>query len=154
METWRHALALGLLIGGGCTPAPAPPPAAGDAGAEDGGALACPVAAGAAGAITAKADALRTGWYPDQPLLAPAVVGSAAFGRIFRTPLPLASPEVVLAQPLVFDATVFVATEANDLYALDAVTGAVEASRALGPSWKGATSIARTCRSSASPGRR
>jgi hypothetical protein len=85
--------------------------------------------------ITAKNDALRTGWYPNQPALHPAIVGGDGFGRLFKTELPLQPGEMVLAQPLVFGTTVFVVTEANNVYALDGETGGVTASRSLGPSW-------------------
>jgi hypothetical protein len=84
------------------------------------------------GAITQAADEQRTGWYPDQPGLDPSIVGSAAFGRLFKTQLTLTANEQVYAQPLVANGKVFVATEANDLYVLDGDTGAILASRALG----------------------
>src|SRR5258708_5928431 len=77
------------------------------------------------GAITQGGEEARTGWYPDQPGLDPAIVGGASFGRLFKTPLPLTPGEQVLAQPLVYNGKVFVATEANNLYLLDAVTGAI-----------------------------
>src|SRR5262249_39934462 len=75
------------------------------------------------GAITQAGDEARTGWYPDQPGLNPAIVGGATFGRLFKTALPLTPGEQVLAQPLVYNGKVLVATEANNLYLLDAVTG-------------------------------
>jgi fibronectin type 3 domain-containing protein len=84
------------------------------------------------GAITQAGDEARTGWYPDQPGLDPAIVGGASFGRLFKTALTLTPGEQVLAQPLVYNGKVFVATEANNLYLLDAVTGAITNSRALG----------------------
>jgi hypothetical protein len=87
------------------------------------------------GAITQAGDESRTGWYPDQPGLDPAIVGGGSFGRLFKTALPLSPGEQVLAQPLVYNGQVLVATEANDLYLLDAVTGAITASRALGPAY-------------------
>ena len=54
------------------------------------------------------------------------------FKRIFKTALPLTPGEQVLAQPLVVNGKVLVVTEANNLYLLDEVTGAITASRALG----------------------
>src|SRR3954467_10667700 len=77
------------------------------------------------GAITQAADEQRTGWYPDQPGLDPSIVGSAAFGRLFKTRLTLTANEQVYAQPLVSNGKVFVATEANNLYVLDGDTGAI-----------------------------
>src|SRR5437763_750231 len=68
----------------------------------------------ASGAITATADDLRTGWYPNQPGLSPALVGGPTFGRLWRTALPLTAGEQVFAQPLVRNGTVLIVTEAND----------------------------------------
>src|SRR5258708_5372034 len=82
--------------------------------------------------LTSTSDNLRTGWYPTQPGLDPVIVGGPSFGRVWNTPLPLPPGEQVSGQPLVKGSTVFVATEGNNLYALDAQTGAVKASRALG----------------------
>jgi hypothetical protein len=86
--------------------------------------------------ITAKGDSLRTAWYPDQPGLHPAIVGGPAFGRLFDSALRMGASEAVLAQPLVFEGTLFVVTEANTVYALDAETGAITASVSLGPSFQ------------------
>ena len=88
-----------------------------------------------AGAITGTGDDLRTGWYPDQPKLHPGVVGGPTFGRLWKTTLPLTAEEQVFAQPLVLGTTVFVVTEANNIYALDGETGVIKASRALGGAW-------------------
>jgi hypothetical protein len=90
------------------------------------------------GAITATADDMRTGWYPNQPSLSPGAVSGGGFGRLWSRVLPLNANEQVFAQPLVVDNTIFVATEENDIYSLDADTGAVLASRALGPAWASA----------------
>jgi len=87
------------------------------------------------GAVTQAGDEARTGWYPDQPGLDPAIVGGSNFGRIFKTTLPLTPGEQVLAQPLVWNGKILVATESNNLYVLDAVTGAITASRALGAAY-------------------
>jgi hypothetical protein len=82
--------------------------------------------------LTSTADNLRTGWYPNQPELDPVIVAGPSFGRLWATALPLASDEQVFAQPLVKGNTVFLATESNDIYAIDAQSGAVLAARALG----------------------
>jgi hypothetical protein len=84
------------------------------------------------GAITQGADEMRTNWYNDQPGLDPAIVGGPNFKRIFNTTLTLTAGEKVLAQPLVWNNKVLIATEANNLYLLDAATGAITNSRALG----------------------
>jgi hypothetical protein len=84
------------------------------------------------GAITQGADEARTNWYPDQPGLDPSIVGGPNFKRIFKTTLTLSAGEKVMAQPLVVNGKVLIATEENNLYLLDAVTGAITNSRALG----------------------
>jgi hypothetical protein len=84
------------------------------------------------GTITQGADEARTNWYPDQPGLDPAIVGGPNFKRLFMTTLPLTAGEKILAQPLVVNNKVLVATEANNLYLLDEVTGAITAQRGLG----------------------
>jgi hypothetical protein len=93
------------------------------------------------GAITQAGDEARTGWYPDQPGLDPAIVGGASFGRLFKTQLPLTVGEQVLAQPLVYNGKVFIATEANNLYLLDGVTGAITNSRALGAAYNASAGV-------------
>ncbi len=85
------------------------------------------------GAITQGADEARTNWYPDQPGLDPAIVGGPNFKRIFST--ALSGTEKVLAQPLVVNGKVFIATEENNIYLLDAVTGAITANRNLGAAY-------------------
>ena len=89
--------------------------------------LASPQTAGAA-PVTNGGDTLRTGWYPDQPGLSPQIVSQPSFGKLFTTEVTGA----VLAQPLVLQHTVLVATEANFVYSLDARSGAVLWSRSLG----------------------
>jgi Malectin domain/Abnormal spindle-like microcephaly-assoc'd, ASPM-SPD-2-Hydin/F5/8 type C domain len=91
------------------------------------------------GAITQGADEARTNWYPDQPGLDPAIVGGPNFKRLFKTALPLSAGEKVLAQPLVVGGKVLIVTEANNLYLLDAVTGAITNQRALGTGYDAQT---------------
>jgi len=55
-----------------------------------GGALAAAGAARPAAAATphyARADSYSTGWYPDQPRLAPGIVSGGTFGRLFSAPV-------------------------------------------------------------------
>jgi outer membrane protein assembly factor BamB len=78
--------------------------------------------------ITASNDALRTGWYPDEAKLDPAIVGGGKFGQIFETPVQ----GQVYAQPLVADGTVLVVTEKDRAYGLDPVSGAVKWERQVG----------------------
>lgn len=89
--------------------------------------LAVPQAAGAQ-VVTSRSDALRTGWYPDQPNLSPGQVTGGSFGQLFDTPVE----GQVYAQPLVADGTLLVVTEANKAYGLDPVTGAEKWERDLG----------------------
>jgi outer membrane protein assembly factor BamB len=74
------------------------------------------------------ADPARTSFYPNQPALDPATVGSPFFGQLFDAPLD----GQVYAQPLYAGGVLLVATETNHVYALDAATGATKWSRALG----------------------
>ncbi|HVZ75021.1 MAG TPA: choice-of-anchor D domain-containing protein [Polyangia bacterium] len=79
-------------------------------------------------------DSLRTGWYPDEPMLDPTTVGSPYFGQIFDTLID----GQVYAQPLVANGVLFVATESNWIYALDPATGSLEWSRRLATPWNAA----------------
>jgi hypothetical protein len=85
--------------------------------------------------VSIDADPGRTGWYPNQPQLDPGIVTSSDFGRVFKTALPLTPGEQVFAQPLVLGNGVFVVTEANDAYMLDAQSGAITRSRNVGAPW-------------------
>jgi hypothetical protein len=79
-------------------------------------------------AITYANDSLRSGWYSDQTTLTPALVGGGTFGQQFSTPVN----GQIYAQPLVWNGTLFIATQANWIYGLDANTGAIRWSRNLG----------------------
>jgi hypothetical protein len=81
----------------------------------------------AAGVVTNAADNQRTGWYSDEGALAPDIVGGSSFGQLFSTPVN----GQVYAQPLVVGSTVLVVTETNNVYSIDANSGAVLASFAL-----------------------
>ncbi len=78
--------------------------------------------------VTMAADAMRTGWYPDQPQLAPATVSGPSFGQLFST----AVTGSVYAQPLVWNGILLAVTEQNEAYGLDAETGAIKWTRSLG----------------------
>jgi hypothetical protein len=94
--------------------------------------LAC-LQAGAATAapITGSADALRTGWYHDEPQLTPQLLQSGDFGLRFDT---LVKGQVY-AQPLVAGDTVLVATEKNWIYGVDRRSGAILWERNVGVPW-------------------
>jgi PQQ enzyme repeat len=75
-------------------------------------------------------DNMRTGWNPNETVLTPSAVASASFGQLNVVPLD----DQVDVQPLLVTGrtiaggqhdVVYVATENNSIYALDATTGAV-----------------------------
>ena len=77
------------------------------------------------------ADMLRTGWDSNEPALSPAAVTAPGFGLRFSTAV---SGEVT-AQPLVVGRMVIVATQSDDAYGIDRVTGAIKWMRSFGPAW-------------------
>ncbi len=80
-------------------------------------------------------DLLRTGWYPDESALSPQVVEGGSFGQLFNASV---NGEVI-AQPLVANNTLLVATESNYVYGLDPRSGAQLWSDYLGPALVQAT---------------
>jgi len=85
----------------------------------------------AADGVSVAGDELRTGWYPNQPNLAPARVSAPDFGQIFDTPIT----GEVHAQPLVAGGRLLVVTETNDVYSMDPASGAVLAHQTLHVPW-------------------
>ena len=77
---------------------------------------------------TRGADNYRSGWYPDQTTLTPALVTGGTFGQLFKT----AVNGSVYGQPLLDDNQVLVNTENNYSYGLNPVTGAILWSRQYG----------------------
>jgi len=71
--------------------------------------------------MTESADAMRTGWYPNQPNLTPSLLKGGTFGLLPNFPVTLSGE--IYAQPLVANGTLFVATETNDVYGLNPETG-------------------------------
>jgi outer membrane protein assembly factor BamB len=96
------------------------------------GAMSAGTASGAG--ITNGGSDLRDGWYSNQPRLAPDAVSAATFGQMWKADVD----GQVYAQPLVHDGNVIVATERNNVYSLDAETGAARWSRNFGPSFPAA----------------
>ena len=88
--------------------------------------------------ITWGGDNTRTG-YQSTHKMDPDVVGSPSFGQIFKTLLPgfyQSTLEQIFSQPLVYTLDdgiqyVFIATTQNNIYKLNAETGAIVASRNL-----------------------
>jgi hypothetical protein len=80
---------------------------------------------------TVSADTVRDGWDQNEPGLSPSQVTSSSFGQLWST----AVNGQVYAQPIVVGGNVIVATENNDVYSLNAVTGTVNWSLSLGPAW-------------------
>ncbi|HEV7205109.1 MAG TPA: choice-of-anchor D domain-containing protein [Jatrophihabitans sp.] len=93
-------------------------------------AIARPAAAGA-DAPTVSVDTLRTAWDPNEPALTQTSVRSSDFGQIFAAHLD----GQIYAQPIVIGSMLVVATENDQIYGLDASTGAVSWQRDLGPAW-------------------
>ncbi|KAG9230010.1 WSC domain-containing protein [Amylocarpus encephaloides] len=96
-------------------------------------------ALGATDTITWGGDNSRTG-YQENHKMDPSVVGSAQFGQLFKTLLPgtyNGAAEQIFSQPLVYTTTsdntqyVYVATTQNNLYKLNAKTGAIVQQRNL-----------------------
>ncbi|MGA2164954.1 MAG: hypothetical protein ABSH36_10860 [Solirubrobacteraceae bacterium] len=80
--------------------------------------------------VTGAADDLRTGWYPDEPSLTPALVAGGSFQQAFDRTLP--GEGQIYAQPLVADNTLLVATEDDRAFGLDPVTGEIRWEREFG----------------------
>ena len=80
------------------------------------------------------ADNQRTGWYPDQPGLAPSTVADPSFGELFQAEVT----GQVYAQPLVWNGVVVIVTETNDIYGLDAETGEARWTRRVETPWNSA----------------
>src|ERR1700685_3126701 len=70
--------------------------------------------------VTGAADNLRTGWYPDEPSLTPALLSGGGFKQTFKASLE----GQIYAQPLIADGVLLVVTEDDWAYGLDPVTGA------------------------------
>ena len=88
----------------------------------------------AAAPVTAAADSLRTGWYPDEAQLTPQLLEGGGFGRTFDVPVQ----GQVYAQPLVSGNTLLAATEDNWIYGIDPQSGAVRWQRNVGTPWNAA----------------
>ena len=85
--------------------------------------------------VTVSQNTLRDGWDSSEPNLSPAVLKSGSFGQLFRT----AVKGQVYAQPLVVGSTVIVVTQADWVYGLNSITGAVRWKLSLGTPWPTAT---------------
>jgi outer membrane protein assembly factor BamB len=89
------------------------------------------LAAGAGAAfaeVTGAADDLRTGWYPDEPSLTPALASGGSFQQAFKRRLQ----GQIYAQPLTANGTMVVATEDNWVYGLDPNSGATRWEKQFG----------------------
>jgi iron transport multicopper oxidase len=90
--------------------------------------LALAAAPSAAAEVTGAADDLRTGWYPDEPSLAPAQITKEHFRQVFEDKLE----GQIYAQPLTANGTLLVVTEQNWAYGIDPTAGSVRWKRQLG----------------------
>jgi hypothetical protein len=70
----------------------------------------------------------RTGWFGNQTTLTPGLVSSGTFGEMWNQPVT----GQVYAQPVVDKDTIVAATESNDIYGLDATSGAQKWHRQVG----------------------
>lgn len=84
-----------------------------------------------AGNVTNAGDDMRTGWYPAEGFITPAIVSGGSFGQRWNVSIN----GQVYAQPLYANGQVLVATETNWVYSIDADTGAVLWSKQLGVPW-------------------
>jgi hypothetical protein len=78
--------------------------------------------------VTGAADNLRTGWYPDEPSLAPAQITKERFKQVFEDRLE----GQIYAQPLTANGTLLVVTEENWAYGLDPASGSVRWKKQFG----------------------
>jgi len=85
--------------------------------------------------VTVSQDDLRTGWDPSESTLSSGSVAGSDFGQLFATQLD----GQIYAQPLVVGNTLIVATDNDYVYGVDKVTGAIEWTDDLGPSWPAST---------------
>ena len=77
---------------------------------------------------TALVDNARSGWDANEAGLSPGRLQSGHFGKLFDTPIE----GQAYAQPLVFRKEVIVATEANEVYGIDASSGIIRWQTKLG----------------------
>lgn len=80
---------------------------------------------------TAGHNSLRNGWDDNEAGLVPSQVSATDFGQLFSASVD----GQVSAQPVVANGIVVTATENNNVYGLDAVTGARKWTKNLGPAW-------------------
>ena len=91
----------------------------------------------AAGDPTISNNSLRDGWDEDEPDLLPANVTASDFGPLFSTTVT----GQIYAQPLIAKqsasstGTLIVATEQDNVYGMNPVSGAIDWSRSLGTPW-------------------
>ncbi len=81
------------------------------------------------GQVTRGNDTGRTNWYPNQPSLSPATVGGRSFGKLFDRALN----GQIMAQPLVANGVLVVATENDAVYGLNPNNGAILWADQFGP---------------------
>ena len=79
-------------------------------------------------AVTFANDPAQSGWYNDQPALAPSSVAKSTFGQMFAAPVN----GQVYGAPTVVGDTLVLGTETNRVYGLDPTTGAQKWTTNLG----------------------
>jgi hypothetical protein len=87
-------------------------------------------------------DAQRTGWNPHEAVLTPTTVSSSRFGLLATVPVDNrvdSQPLLVALQRIEgdgFHSVLYVATQSNTIYAIDALSGAILKQRTLAPRFK------------------
>ena len=94
-------------------------------------ALTVPPVEGQTAVATYHYDNNRTGWNSHELRLTPSSISSSAFGVLKTVFLD----DQVDAQPLVYNGVVYVVTESNTVYAIDAVNGNILSTNNFGPSF-------------------
>ena len=106
----------------------------------------------AADTTTHSGTTLRDNWDSAEPSLTPSAITPASFGRLYSTPVG----GQIYARPLVWHGTVLVATETNQVAAIESASGALEWSHHFGTPWNvsdipGCTDITPTSGITATP---
>jgi outer membrane protein assembly factor BamB len=83
--------------------------------------------------VTGASENLRTGWYPDEPSLTPALLAGGGFQPLFKDSLQHGQ---IYAQPLTANGTLLIVTEENRAYGLDPLTGAMRWEKQFGTAVK------------------
>ena len=92
---------------------------------------------GSAGDPTISNNSLRDGWDSDEPDLLPANVTASDFGPLFATTVTgqIYAQPLVVKQSVSSTGTLIVATEQDNVYGMNPVSGAIDWTKSLGTPW-------------------